>query len=134
MNLQYWVTKLGGGGVGCWGGLGVGETEREMGGGVQVWGRQRKEPSVLGRQRETNLQCQVAKWGGGAFKCGGDRDREKRIFGCGGHTEREKNFQCWVVKRGSRVSGVGERENNLLTLIIRVGRQRKLRFKLTTYM
>ena len=111
-------------------------------------GRQRERWGVgfkCGGDREKKLQCwgdrekqifnaRLQNGGGGAFKCGGDRDREKRIFGCGGHTEREKNFQCWVVKRGSRVSGVGERENNLLTLIIRVGRQRKLRFKLTTYM
>ena len=60
--------------VANWGGLGVGE-------------KQRKEPSMLG--------CKI----GGGFKCGGDRERDKRVFGVR-EKEREKNFQCWVAKLG----------------------------------
>ena len=73
--------------VANWGGLGVGE-------------KQRKEPSMLG--------CKI---GGGGFKCGGDRERDKRVFGVR-EKEREKNFQCWVAKLGGGggVSGVGETE------------------------
>ena len=86
MNLQYWVTELGGGGVGCWG-----DRERDGGWGSSV-GETEKRSFSAGETERNKSSMPGCKMGGGGRSSVGETETERKEFLGVGDTQREKRI------------------------------------------